>query len=620
MEEKNYIEIDDKLYDNTVLKSVPKPQPEIGIDVNQTILKNISKEAEVSQLNLTEFLSFDQTARSRNQLYDQLDAMSDDPIISAVLKTFAEDSTEYNDQGRIVWAESPDADVVKYITFLLDTLNVDKYIYQWALYLCKYGDIYLRLYRESEYEDALHVKTITPDEVDLENKKKTLTEDIKLKVFSKNDKLVHYLEMCPNPAEIFDLVKFSKTYGYIKASVDTTTSVDTLTQYRWYKNKFNKNDVEVYGPTEFVHGCLQNDTSRNVEEVDLFLDNDNSTKITYQVKRGQALLYNLYKIWRELSLLENSIMLNRVTKSSIVRILNVEVGDMPKEMVGPHIARIKQLLEQKSAINTGESLTEYNNPGPVENTVYVPTNNGKGAITPQEVGGNVDVKSLADLDYFKNKFWGTIGIPKEFFGDTDGSGGFDAGGSLSVISSRFAKTIKRIQNALIQMITDAINIILIDKGMPEYVNHFTIKMLPPATQEEVARKEMQQNSIGIVSDIMNILSDVDNQTIKLKIAKSLLSNVVSNPDFTDLLQEQIDKLEANAEDEDVSVASDDSDNLDINIDNNFDTSQPLDLDNKPAIDVDTDNSENVEEPNSDTIDLPSPDQLGLDMTDNTQSI
>ena len=166
------------------------------------------------------------------------------------------------------------------------------------------------------------------------------------------------------------------------------------------------------------------------------------------------------------------------------------------------------------------------------------------------------------------------------------------------------------------MITDAINIILIDKGMPEYVNHFTIKMLPPATQEEVARKEMQQNSIGIVSDIMNILSDVDDQTIKLKIAKSLLSNVVSNTDFTDLLQEQIDKLEANADD-DVSVASDDSDNLDINIDNNFDTSQPLDLDNKPTIDVDTDNSENVEEPNNDTIDLPSPDQLGLDMTDNT---
>ena len=54
-----------------------------------------------------------------------------------------------------------------------------------------------------------------------------------------------------------------------------------------------------------------------------------------------SLLYNTFKVWRELSLLENSVLLNRVTKSSIVRIIGVEVGDMPKEMVGPHLQGIK---------------------------------------------------------------------------------------------------------------------------------------------------------------------------------------------------------------------------------------------------------------------------------------
>jgi hypothetical protein len=57
------------------------------------------------------------------------------------------------------------------------------------------------------------------------------------------------------------------------------------------------------------------------------------------------LLYTAFKTWRELSLLENSLLLNRVTKSSIVRIISVEVGDMPKEQVGPHLQGIKSLIE-----------------------------------------------------------------------------------------------------------------------------------------------------------------------------------------------------------------------------------------------------------------------------------
>jgi hypothetical protein len=53
----------------------------------------------------------------------------------------------------------------------------------------------------------------------------------------------------------------------------------------------------------------------------------------------------MFKTWRELSLLENSLLLNRITKSSIVRIISVEVGDMPKEQVGPHLMGIKGLIE-----------------------------------------------------------------------------------------------------------------------------------------------------------------------------------------------------------------------------------------------------------------------------------
>lgn len=72
---------------------------------------------------------------------------------------------------------------------------------------------------------------------------------------------------------------------------------------------------------------------------------------------------------------------------------------MPKSQVQSTLRRVKELFEQKSAINTGSSYAEYNNPGPMENNVITATHEGKGAITVNAIGGDVEVKNLADLDW-----------------------------------------------------------------------------------------------------------------------------------------------------------------------------------------------------------------------------
>ena len=59
----------------------------------------------------------------------------------------------------------------------------------------------------------------------------------------------------------------------------------------------------------------------------------------------------------------------------------------------------------------------------------------------------------------------SLRVPKQYFSQTGDSTGFNGGTSLSLISARYAKMVKRIQNIICQMVTDAINIILIDKGL-----------------------------------------------------------------------------------------------------------------------------------------------------------
>ena len=535
---------DDDLY-NTKIQPVSVPQKEIGIDLNNTVMSNIADTIETSQFDVNALNSFTQVSRSRNEIYNVLDDMGNDSTLAAVLETYAEDATETNDQGNIVWCESPDADASAFVTYLLNALNVDKNVYKWTYSLCKYGDVYLRLYRESEYDDLLFDKPRSKQRAD---GKASLNEDVKIKFYGKNDNYVHYLEMAPNPAQVFELTRFGKTSAYIKTDIQTQSgnSAESLAVANILNRyKFNKNDVELFAPTEFVHAALEDNSSRTPEEVELFISDDKS--LTYRVKRGQSLLYSTYKIWRQLMLLENSVLLNRVTQSSIVRVIGVEVGDMPKENVQPHLMNIKQLIEQKAAYDVGKSMSEYTNPGPIVNNVYVPTRNQQGVITTSQIGGDVKIGDLADLSYYQDKLFGNLRVPKQYFGVTDDNAGFSGGESLSIISSRYAKMIKRIQNTMIQMLTDAINLILIDTGNEAYINKFTLKMQAPTTQEEVDRRDNLSNKVGLVRDIMDTVADIENGATKLKIAKSLLSNTISDGEVIQLIQDEIEAMEAQME-------------------------------------------------------------------------
>lgn len=558
------------------INPVPVPETQIGIDTDDAFYDSIVDGGESASVDITKINAFTQITNNRETLYETLDTMAQDSTVSAVLETYAEDATETNEQGDIIWAEASDPKILKYITFLLKALNVDKHIYAWVYSLCKYGDVYLRMYRESDFEDNLlreEDKNILNEKFERANEdvsdeeRKELTEDVIIKYYKKDDRLVNYIDMVPNPAEMFELTKFGKSYAYIKTNSVPKLNTDNNNLFtNFYTYRLRRNDVNIYNAVSFVHACLQDDTPRFPEQVQIFNDYesaDNSSYV-YSVRRGQSVLYNSYKIWRENMLLENALLLNRITKSALLRIIEVEVADMPKDKVRERLQRIKSLIEQKSSIDTGNMMSEYVNPGPMENTIYVPTKSGVGAINTQQVGGDVNIRDIADIDYFKNKLFAAWKIPKQFFGETDDSTGFNGGTSLTILSSRYAKTIRRIQTTMLQALTDAINILLIDRGLDSYVNKFNLQMQAPITQEELDKRDSLSSEIGLIDDVLRMLDGVEDPIIKLKILKSLLSNVLSNQEVMELIDEQITALEEAAEEEAADeLSSDGGDDFDL---------------------------------------------------------
>lgn len=607
------------------IKPTYNADPEIGIDTEKTFIDNIIGSAQVGSLDISSIDALNQSAQNREQLYNMIDSMAQDDVVAAVLETYAEDTVQTNDKGQVVWVESDDSDVLDYTSWLLNTLNIDKHMYKWAYCLVTYGDVYLRLFRKSDIEeDKLFGsgkysrynkklnETIKTDVA--EPKDKSLNEDVVVRLYAQDDKFIPYVKMVDNPGEMFDLQKFGKTHGYIKAPIKVLSDSQPDALYNYLTNyKINRSDVEVFDAMTFVHGCLESTAQRQPEMVYIYLDDrkdelatDTSDSMTcaYDVKRGQSLLYNSFRIWRELNLLEMSSLLNRLTASAVVRVLNIDIGDMSRNQIQNYLNRLKEKIEQKTALAAGQGLSEYNNPAPIINTIYIPTHEGKGAITATTLGGDFDPKSLVDIEYFRDKLFGSLKVPKQWFGFTEDGAGFNGGTSLTILSSRYGKSIKNLQNILCQMVTDLINLYLIDRGLDNYVNKFRVRMQEPVTQEEKDKREATDNRIRYIGDLMSQMTDVEDKIVRLKIYKSLISSSVNDPEVMNYLQEYIEKLEKDEEDKNKEKADDNNSNDSFSEENNSDA------------DLFADN-ENNEEENSEEPEASLPSMAELEHFDNT---
>lgn len=473
----------------------------------------------ISQLN-----EFRTIADDRETQYNTYDEMSTDSVIAAALEIYADDATAYDEQGRVIWVESDEKHIADAGNRLLDKLNIPERAWKHIYQACKYGDYYLKVYRRNESDDEDPISSMSGGLVKVIN-------DV---VDEKGSKLIYpydmYVEDVYDPATVFDLRKRGKTAGFIEVTRDLQDN--TVYTSANVNNIFMLKDVNVYKPDRMVHIMISENLTRTPETVTISYDEDK--RATYEVARGKSILYDVYPIQRELQLLEDSLLLNRLTRSSLIRLLEIEVGDMPKKEVNDYLRRMKNLIEQHIAMdkNVG-SYKSYNSPGPIDNVIYIPVKNGKGHIDINNLGGDVNVRDIADIDYFNNKRSGALKIPRSFLGDDNQGSQFDNGGTLTQLSVRYARTIKRIQTSYISAITTLLNLFFIDMDL-DYVNRFQVRMTSPSTQEDIARNELINGNIDLISAIMSLTESLEGNTQK-EILEYLINNILKMPEIADII-------------------------------------------------------------------------------------
>ena len=518
-----------KLFEDSFrVKLIPKDHEYEGVaitdDKEDLANKQIKSADSGSLVDVDAINRFRTLSSDRQERYTQFEDLLKDATVAAAIEMYADDATQYDYRsGKVIWAESENPDIAKAANRLLDVLRINENSWTWIYALCAYGDVYLRLYRKgdvSDYNDAFSDHTgLTAIRVKKEDSTRPIEE---------------YVEYVDDPAVMYDLQVRDKTSGFIKmvnAEVEQSSSMYTSLTTK----TLDLSDVNIYDRKSFVHICLAGNIDRHPELIALHDSKTGSTSV-YKVKTGKSILADAYDAAQTVKLLEDSMMLSRVTKSALVRILQIEVGNMPKPEVESLLRRIKNMIEQKMALNKQNGVVaSYNSPGPIENIVYVPTKEGKGAITSNNLGGDVNIKDIVDVDYFNNKKLSALKIPKQYL-NYDAPEGLGNGTSLTKLSSRYAHTIMRIQNAYISGITNLLNLYFLDKGL-DYINNFTLKMVSPATIEDTERDEMISNRLNQARDILDLLDGkVDEKTI-LKVTDWLFGTFLNLSDISKIISE-----------------------------------------------------------------------------------
>jgi hypothetical protein len=420
---------------------------------------------------------------SSDELWQENEEMARDSVIGSAIEVMVDDACQVDEKTKlIVTVESDDEGLKKFLQeFLERNVNVEERIWTWGLEYVKHGDFKLR---RREYYVG-----------NPENRIKNV-----------------YYEDVTQPYKVTRYEYMGKILGY-------------------RDEEFDENKVTFEKPDTFVHFVSSKLSTR--EKVKLRVRNEltnNTDEITCFKVRGTSLVDNSRYIFRIVNLLDNMLILSRVARSTQYNIVKVEVGNASAAKTQQILSDVRRRIEGSTRLKKNSGMTTDPSPIPVNSNVYIPTRDGKGDITVDSVNENVDVHSITDIDYFRDKEFATLKVPKAYVGfDESATLGSFGNTSFTKLDARYARSVARIQTALRYGVENLCNNYLAYRGRLDDIGKFDIRMRPLSTAETAGRVEEHITNMQAFDSMSNFLETYGQYIDKAKLFKSTLNLIGMSP-------------------------------------------------------------------------------------------
>ena len=212
---------------------------------------------------------------------------------------------------------------------------------------------------------------------------------------------------------------------------------------------------------------------------------------------GRSMLENGRKIFKQLTLMEDAMLIHRIMRAPEKRIFKIDVGNIPPREVEQFMQRIINKMKKTPVIdqNTGEYNLKYNVESVTED-YFLPVRGGDSGTEIDTLPGLSNNDQIEDIEYLRNKLMASLRIPKAFLGYEEGLSGGKA--TLAAEDVRFARTIERLQKIIVSELTKIGIVHLYSQGFDDSdLIDFHLELQNPSMIHEQEKLELMSQQLDI---------------------------------------------------------------------------------------------------------------------------
>lgn len=253
----------------------------------------------------------------------------------------------------------------------------------------------------------------------------------------------------------------------------------------------------IYAPYMNPYGGSPQTNKKEFENYEIahFRLNSDSNFLPY----GKSMIEGGRRVWKQLMLLEDAMLIHRVMRAPEKRIFKIDVGNIPPNEVDNYMQKIINSSKKVPFIDekTGEYNLKYNMQNLIED-YYMPVRGNDNGTSIDTLKG-LEYTMIDDINYLKSKLMAALKIPKAYLGyeeDTNGKA------TLAAMDIRFAKTIERVQRVLISELTKIAIVHLYAQGVEDdRLTEFSIELTIPSKIYEQEQVELYTSKVALIQQM-----------------------------------------------------------------------------------------------------------------------
>jgi hypothetical protein len=218
---------------------------------------------------------------------------------------------------------------------------------------------------------------------------------------------------------------------------------------------------------------------------------------------GRSILEQIYKVFKQKELLEDAVLIYRVSRAPERRIFKIDVGNMPSHLAMAFVERVKNEMYQRripTMNGGGQSMMDASyNPLSINEDYFFPQGQDGRGSSIETLAGGQNLGEIDDLKYFNNKMARGLRVPSSYLptGPDDSDRAMSDGkvGTALIQEYRFNQYCERLQALIVQKLDDEFKMFMKWRGFNIDSSLFNLKFNAPQNFASYRQSELDTTRI-----------------------------------------------------------------------------------------------------------------------------